>query len=250
MLAGIRSVAVLGALLFGVIWVAVAISPERLERSAVGFVKQQITQEMQARTAGLVDGNVGQGLAALSDRLGLKQDSVAEQIQSDLPELVGEIVSRMCGCDGPTKSEVAAAVRDRMKARIAALGAAQSRVVDLIEGRYEAIVGALRLDVMIFVGTNTLAFLGVLAVTLIPAPRKAYVIYPAVLLVVAVIGASTIYLFNTNWFYAILFQDYWGYGYSAIMLVIFGFLLDIAINRARVTLRLVEALPNALVPIC
>ena len=127
MLAGIRSVAVLGAILFGAIWVAVAISPERLERSAVGFVKQQITQEMQARTAGLVDGNVGQGLAALSDRLGLKQDSVAQQIQSDLPELVGEIVSRMCGCDGPSKSEVAAAVRcntgaGRMANRIRAKG--------------------------------------------------------------------------------------------------------------------------------
>ena len=103
---------------------------------------------------------------------------------------------------------------------------------------------------LIFLGTNAIAFFGVLAVTLAPVQKKPLVIYPAVILIAAVVISTSIYLFSTDWFYAILFQNYWGYGYAALMAVIFGFLLDIVVNRARVTLQIVSALPNGLVPVC
>jgi hypothetical protein len=61
--------------------------------------------------------------------------------------------------------------------------------------------------------------------------------------------SSGVYLFGQNWFYTIIFNSYMGWSYLVWALILFGFLLDIAINRARVTsiiLRIIDKLWNAL----
>jgi hypothetical protein len=247
MVRGIQAVALIGAVVFAGLWLVVTVMPKGLERSAIGFVKAQITSELQERFP--ADG-MKAGLQNLSARFGVQSAQLDESLRSDLPELVAQVVSGFCGCEHRSEQEVARAVRSGMKARIASLGAAQTKIAELIKGRYESIIAALRLDMLIFLGTNAIAFFGVLAVTLAPVQKKPLVIYPAVILIAAVVISTSIYLFSTDWFYAILFQNYWGYGYAALMAVIFGFLLDIVVNRARVTLQIVSALPNGLVPVC
>lgn len=66
------------------------------------------------------------------------------------------------------------------------------------------------------------------------------------LLTLATILSSSIYLFGQDWFYTILYNDYMGFGYLVYIAVIFGVLMDIALNKARVTTEVINGIANAI----
>jgi hypothetical protein len=57
---------------------------------------------------------------------------------------------------------------------------------------------------------------------------------------------SYLYLFKQNWFYTILYSEYWGFWYLFYIGIIFLFLCDIIFNKARITTEIVNAILNAL----
>ena len=102
----------------------------------------------------------------------------------------------------------------------------------------------------IFLATNLVAFIAILLASFLPNRNAPLLILPSVILLVAVSLSTFSYLFQTNWFFAVLFQNYWGYGYTAMVAGIFGLLLDVVMNRARVNNAIFSIVPNALVPAC
>ena len=72
----------------------------------------------------------------------------------------------------------------------------------------------------------------------VPTRRRNLIIYPTVLLCISVAVCSGFYLFNTDWFYRLLFQNFIGFGYTAWLAVLFLFLADVTMNEARVTMKL------------
>ena len=80
--------------------------------------------------------------------------------------------------------------------------------------------------------------------------RRTLIIYPALLLSLTVITCCGFYLFNTDWFYTLLFQNFIGFGYSIWIAALFTWLLDIVLNRAHVTLKILSNLPAGFVPAC
>ncbi|QBF31870.1 hypothetical protein [Thalassococcus sp. S3] len=243
----LRAISTFGIFLFGSLLILLMQNPKILETSAVGFVQNQITKEVRERFPTLSADELSRGLSLLSDRLGERQDRILTQLEEQLPEYVGEIVGAYCGCKESGEA-FAQNLRASMEGHAQRLGFAQGNLSDLIIGKYDRIVAALRQDLMIFLGVNLVAFLSVLGATFTPPNRRPLTVYPAGLLIVSVGISSYLYLFNTNWFYAILFQDYAGLAYAAGMLVIFAFLCDIVLNRARVSLRMLSHLPSAFVP--
>lgn len=253
MIPGIRITAAIGALAFGALLLALTLFSAQFERTALGFAKSQITSEMQDRFPALTEDAVPQGLQKLADQLGVRQTAQKLAAQSELPQLIGAVIANRCKCTPATEAEVAhstAIVRAGMQAYAARLGQQQSAILDVIKGKYDAIIAALRQDVMIMATTNLLAFLAVLAATFVPTRKRPLLIYPCLLLLVTVGLCTALYLFNTDWFYAILYQSYYGWAYATMMLVIFAFLMDITLNYARVTLNILSHLPSALVPAC
>ncbi len=253
MLIFLRGTGVLGALLFGLLLSLLLFFPAGLERSALSFTKSQIETEMLERYPDLIPGQASEGLQRLSETLGFRQNVITEQLKTDLPEIIAFAVEQYCGCASTLEARTedrAAEIRAGMAARFDGLGATRGRIADIIIGQYDATVAALRQDVMIFLGTNLLAFLSVLGATFAPKDRRGLVFYPAIILIIAVGISSSIYLFETDWFYTIIFQSYMGWGYGLILLVIFGFLVDILLNYARVTLKITANLPFAFVPSC
>ncbi|MEO1493974.1 MAG: hypothetical protein AAFV19_17610 [Pseudomonadota bacterium] len=250
MLLFIRLVGAAGALLCAALLALLIISPKTVERSALGFAKAEIATELKARYPALTDGRVAEGAKRLSKRLGLRKDALDRNAESELPEMISRTISAYCGCTDETKIATRAeTIRDGWKARIAALGIAQSNLADVIKGQYDRIISALKTDLMIFLSTNLIAFAGVFIVSFAGRENRGLVVIPGLLLLIAAGAASWIYLAEQDWFYAIIFQNYYGWGYAAIVGVIFGLLMDIIVNRARVCLKIAANLPSAMVPV-
>lgn len=232
--------------------------PNAFERSAISFTKSEVTRAVIERYPDLanqpaVDG-VLEGLSRFSSQLGIRQDRLDEMSASDLPEVVGAIVENLCTCGHAAPEAVSAraeAIRAGLQARAAVLGQGQNRLADFIKGRYETTVAALYTELITFLLINVVAFAGVLGATCVPRERRHAVFVPAMLMVASTIASSIIYVFGTNWFYTILFNDFLGVWYALWIGFIFAFLADIVMNRARVTLRILSNLPQGLtVPGC
>ena len=97
----------------------------------------------------------------------------------------------------------------------------------------------------IFLGSNSVLFLLVVVLAFLK-PRAAVQLYlPAVVLIFSTVVSAAIYLFGQNWLFTIIYNDYVGFGYVACVGVLFGFLCDIAFNKARVTTEILNAIFQA-----
>lgn len=251
MLTFIRLVGITGALLCAALLAIVITSPKSFERTAVGFAKQQVEAEISARYPGLGNNRLVDGARQLSKVFANRKSNTEAVEISNLPEMVARVVSQHCGCTDPISiSARADTIRAALKARIARLGLAEANLADIIKGKYDQIVSALKSDLTIFLVTNLAAFAGVFAVSFAPRERRGLVVIPGVLMLIAASVASYVYLAEQDWFYAIIFQQYYGWGYAVGMLVIFGLLMDIVLNQARFCLNIASNLPSAMIPQC
>ena len=62
----------------------------------------------------------------------------------------------------------------------------------------------------------------------------------------ATVVASVWYVLGQDWLMTVVFNDFWGWWYLGFIAVIAMVLIDIAINKARVTSRIINATMNAI----
>lgn len=151
----------------------------------------------------------------------------------------------MCGYDCEKKKVLAHSITSGYLERIKNIDIAQDNLDKVIKGKYLEIVSNLKTDLQIFLGTNCLMFLILFSLSFFKPRAIAHLFFPGVLLFLATLLSSSIYILGQNWFYSILYNDYMGFGYLAYLAVIFGLLLDIAFNKAKVTAEIINGIANA-----
>ena len=68
---------------------------------------------------------------------------------------------------------------------------------------------------------------------------------PALVLALAAVALARVYLVGQDWLHAIVFGDYVGWGYALYLGTVALLVADVALNRARVTTRLVNVALDA-----
>lgn len=242
----LRSIGVLGALFFGLLFAVTFVSPEAIERSAESFVKYQIEKEVREKQQAVSQSTVTNKALDVAGRLGFEKENIQENLDKKLPEKVASVIASLCGYDCEKKKALAQSIRSGYLERIKSIQVAENTLGDIIKGKYIEIVGNLKFDLQIFLGTNFLMFTVLLTVSFAKPETIAHLFLPGMLLLAATVLSSSIYLFGQDWFYTILYNDYMGLGYSAYIAVIFGALVDIVFNKARVTTKIINGIANAI----
>lgn len=235
-----------GVLIYSAIFALTYGVPESVESSAKGFVKAQIAEEVKEKYDASALASISDKAFSIASKLGFEEAKIKENLKNDLPKKIAEVIGSMCGYDCEKKKEIAASITKSYVDRIANIQIAHNSLDQIIKGKYLEIVGKLKLDVRIFLGSNATVFLLILLLSLMKPVAVSHLFLPGILLCVSSILASSIYIFGQDWFYTILYNDYVGFGYLAYIGVIFGFLIDIAMNKARVTTELLNAFFNAI----
>ena len=125
------------------------------------------------------------------------------------------------------------------------LKGAKAKIIDFSQVKYMEIVNELTQDIRIFMGVNGFVFLIFLLISLLKSKAIVHLFVPGVLLA-STISCSYFYLFEQNWFFTILCNDYTGYTYLSYLVIVFGVLCDIALNRGRITTKILNAFFNAI----
>jgi hypothetical protein len=118
------------------------------------------------------------------------------------------------------------------------LDGAGPRLTEFVQMKYLHVVAELKSDLRIFSATNAAACLLLLILSFARPRAVDHLVLPGLLLAAAVTISSYFYMFEQNWFFTLIHSDYVGFTYLGYLGMIFGLLLDIFLNRARVTTRL------------
>ena len=241
-----RLVGLAGVIVFGLSLALTYLAPIHVERAARGFIQskieRQIRYELGISREGAQESRVGRLAEALAERhneeIGVLRERLAEGLNAQVAVTVARMQDLGCEC------------RERMgrwldvatQMRISTLQSAEPQLRWIIEGKYSEIVADLLRDLRIFLGTNLLAFVLLLIVSIAKPSHVRQLFVPGILLGVAAVAGSVIYLFGQNWFFTLLYGDYVGWAYGVWLLLIFGLFCDIVLFKARVTTRIVDAL--------
>ena len=239
-------IGIFGILLFGGLFSVTFVSPEKVEDSAKGFVKTQIEKEVRAKQQAINESSVTEAALNIAGRLGLEKEKIQSNLDNDLPEKIASIIASMCGYDCEKKKALAQSIASGYIERIKNIQVAESTLSNVVKGKYLEIVSNLKLDLRIFLASNFAMFFILLAISFLKPRAVQHLFLPGLLLVVATIISSSIYIFGQDWFYTILYNDYMGFGYLLYIAIIFGFLIDITFNKARVTTEIINGIANAI----
>lgn len=242
----LRVIGILGLVFFTILFGLTYGAPEIVEESAKGFVKKQIEQEVSEKYQASKASTLAENALLIAEDMGHEKQQIQENIKNKLPEKIAEIIASMCGYDCERKKDFTKSITAGYMERIANIQIAQHKLGNIIKGKYLEIVGNLRFDLRIFLGSNAIMFLVLLLLSLLKPKAIAHLFLPGVLLLVSTIASSAIYIFGQDWFYTILYNNYMGFGYLAYISVIFGFLMDVALNKAKVTTKVINVTLNGL----
>jgi lipid-A-disaccharide synthase-like uncharacterized protein len=242
----LRLVGIIGLSLFAMLFLVTFGVPEVVEESAKGFVKKQIEKEVREKYTNSEASAFTDKALQIAGKLGYEEQRIREDLDNNLPEKIASTIAEMCGYDCEKKKAIAKSMASGYLERIANLQVAQQKLGSIIKGKYMEIVSSLRTDLRIFLGSNAVMFFILLLISFLKSKAISHLFLPSAFLLVSTIAASAIYVFGQDWFYTILYNDYMGFGYLAYIGVIFGFLMDVAFNKARVTTEIINGILNAL----
>lgn len=218
------------------------ITADAVERAAQTFVKYRIELEAREQFGKAAQTGSGKAIAQLQQRY---QQDIAEAKQAlddKLPERIAATIAAMCRLDCQKKAVVQAIATAGYKGQVVESQRRIATLTRFVEERYVTLVTNLTRDVRIFLGCNALLFAFVALLAWMKPQASIQLTLPGLLLFVSTLASAAMYVFGQNWFFTLLNNDFMGFGYLGYAAILFTFLCDIALNRARVTTLIVNAI--------
>lgn len=236
----------LGLFLFGSIFLFTYNTPEVVEVAAQDFVKEKVKEEVFAilehdKIQSSVD-----FVKSVSKHVGVEwnQDSIQKMIEEDVPDLIETHIAYQQSLNKKKGFMHKLALSTSSYASKLKIGDKQLKTI--IKEQYQSTTQNLRTDIRIFSGCNSILFLLLLMLSFAKPKNLKDLFIPAMLLLLATVLSSLIYIFGQNWIYVLLSDSYMGFGYLIYVSVIFFFLCDIAFFQATFTQFVLELIGNIL----
>jgi hypothetical protein len=251
-----------GAVVFAALFWFVHGMPDQFDRAVGQVVVAEVGDQLHTALPSLLGqapaggSLLDEAASRLPGRLGEMVEgklSTAEFLsRSDADELAERFLAEVCECYragkpvpdlGPLFARALVGVQDD-------LARTEDRIRTFALGQYHAALSELRQDVSIFAGTTLALFLAALLLGLFKGRASTHLLPVSLVLTLATLLTSTWYIFGQDWIMTVVMSNYWGMAYPVFAVVVAGFLLDIALFRARVTTLLIRAVTSIPVVPC
>lgn len=243
----LRAIGVFGCLLFIPLFFLTFLSPQTIENSGKSFIawKLQSTAKDKVNSFNLPETNkfevlLGKKAKELREKTKGKLAKIKNQLTNSTPEIIAQELENLQKLDCPCREAIAKNDRQSMNLELLTLEKAKLKLIEFTQLKYMEIVTKLTLDVRIFLGANGFIFLFLLLASFFKPKAIKHLFLPSGLILISTSICSYFYLFEQNWFYTIIYNNYTGYSFVAYLLIIFAILSDIAFNKARVTTEIIN----------
>jgi hypothetical protein len=220
-----------GVVVFGALLAVVQSSAQNFEARAQAFIIHEVEKEVGETLASLQSPQ----LPALTGKLSEQMQAHQREIAAAVSDFVAAAVAAMCRLDCAQRAQLEATLADIYERQLAKLRIGIDKLRAIVEGRYKAALTELRRDIVIFLASNLLVMGMALVLALYRGAAVRHLLPIAILLTVSTLVAACWYVFGQNWLWTIIYSDYIGWSYLGVLAILFMFLVDIALNRARAT---------------
>jgi hypothetical protein len=218
----------LGVIVFGALLAVVQSNPRGFEARAQTFIIHEIETQVGVTLESLP-------LQSLTNQLSEQMQARQREIAAAVSQFIAAVVGAMCRLDCAQRAQLEAALEQIYQRQLAALNIGLDTLRSVVEGRYRETLTQLRRDVVIFLSANLVVMGAALMVALGRGAAARHLLPIAAVLTVSTLIAACWYVFGQNWLWTIIYADYVGWAYLGVLAVLFIFLADIALNRARAT---------------
>jgi hypothetical protein len=232
-----------GVLIFGGMLLYLQTMPRDFEARAQTFIVDEIDTAVSPDSAMSKLAQLGGGdLALPADRVEALRLNLAAAQHNFIALVVETFCVRDCRAKEILEAELLEAydgIPSRLKPGFAVLRG-------LVAAKYHAVFDELRRDITIFLSAN-LIVLGLALILALVRGRAARHLAPvSIVMTLATLLTTYWYVFGQNWILTIITSDYFGWWYLIFLAVVCLLLADIALNRARVISRILNAIADAL----
>lgn len=249
----LRVFGLIGIILFIPLFLFTFSDPQLIEHTGRSFIAWKLKQE----TDKIIDSIrlpeekgfeklLGKKVADLRTETEQKLEIIRNQLKADAPAILAVQIVKMLDLDCECRKKWVERLRISMQLEIASLEAAEAKLIDFSQAKYMEIVKKLTLDVRIFLGANAVIFVFLFGVSFLKPRALSHLFLPGILMLISTVICSYFYIFEQNWFFTIIYNDYTGYGYIGYLFVVFTFLCDITFNKARVTTKIINVFFNVI----
>ena len=225
---------------FGSIWI---------ESLAVAIIKPQIV----ARVANRLDHFEANGLIekarakfpGLDSRIAAGREKLEQTVSKSVDDVAARMTNPSCEC----RKALSEKYREAFERDATTASLLKDKLTELVETKYGEVASKLLREWRIFTGVNTVTFLALFLLSFFRSVLGARLLPVALAMFVGVAVTGWFYLFNQDWFGTVLFGAYVGWGYALWLAFVFALLADLALNRARVTSRVLSSLGGDFVPL-
>lgn len=234
-----------GTIVFGALLAYIQLDSQDFERRSQALIAHEIEKELGERLSSPLVSRLKDLTAKVSDRVADGIEQVQAEISAGVPQFVGAVIAAMCRLDCENRAGLEAAVLKVYEDWLARLKLQLHTLRAMVEDKYKATLAELRHDIAIFVTSNLIAMTLGLALALFRGKAARHLLPIASLLGISTLFMSYWYIFEQNWALAIIYSDYFGWSYLIFLGLIFLLLMDIALNRARITILVFNWVLNA-----
>lgn len=249
--ASLRAIGLFGSLLFIPLFIFTFLDPQAIEKTGRTFIEYQLEAEVSKKVDGIslpkasqLELALGNKAKELREQTEQKIEKLKLQLKNDAPEMIAQQLRALKDLDCECRTKWAARIRSIKLNQLLSLEVAKQKLTDFTQAKYMEIVSNLTADVRIFLGSNAILFLMILLISFTKPQAISHLLFPSILMVISTAICSYFYLFEQNWFYTIIYNDYTGFAFVGYLIFVFAFLCDIAFNRAKVTTQVINGFLN------
>jgi hypothetical protein len=229
----------IGSAVFAALFLYVTIAPgdfdRRLRDFAIARVQERAGSELQKLPQFQSMAKGSKSLGAFSRKLERRVGQLRVGLQGGTDRFIADILTAACKLDCEKREQARIAVRGIFEMSMARYGVALDRIQDMVMGHYQAVMDELRGDIKVFAASSFLALLSAFLLSLFYGRAARHLLPISLALTAATVLAVVWYVFGQDWAMTIIFGDYWGWAYAALLSVLAVLMADIAANRAQVT---------------
>jgi hypothetical protein len=238
----------LGTILFIPIFFLSFAEPQLIENSGKAFVEWKLEKSTNDRIDSIklpkeskFEKLLGNKTKKLRNKTEGEIQILKQKLKDDAPSLIAAQLAKLRNLDCECRKLWEKKSRDSMKFELASFETAKLKLVDFTQNKYMEIVDKLTLDVRIFVGANGIVFLFLMLVSFLKPSAIKHLFLPSVLMLISTVLCSYFYIFEQNWFYTIIYNNYTGFAYVGYLTFVFSVLCDIVFNKAKMTTEIINA---------
>jgi len=249
----LKGFGLLGTLVFVPLFVATFLDPQLIEKSARPFIEWKLNQDVNKQIDSIdipkevkFERLLGEKTKQLRAETEKRIQTLQRQLKNDAPTIIADQIAQMFDLNCECRKKWQQNIRQSMQLELASLETAKAKLIDFTQIQYMKIVEKLTEDVRIFVGINAVIFIMLLALSVLKTEVINVLFVPGVLMLISTIVCSYFYIFQQNWLFSILYNDYTGFGYLFYLGLVFAFLCDITFNKARITRQIVKTIVDSI----